>query len=715
MTREEMIALMEQGAAETGGVAVRPDNYEASPQEGEGRADGAGPVRGFLGDVVEQLGPYGKLDDMISARQGREAGAQRTIENTMTGIDKGLSFGLAGTLNAATDTLADKVRGVDGPSFSERRAQSNQLVNENSNLGGEFFGALAGGPRAVLNAAEEGIKKLPVLGQLLQSRGAGGMLTRTGAAATVGSTEAALYTLAEGGTLDEAGTSALYGAAFGGILQPTAEGIGAFAKLIKPAFGLGADVKTGEDLVELFGAAYGEDFVTKLFGQNAFDADAIAARMQELGREDATLLEVFPDALAKTVRTMSGASHMKVARATRELMDYQQNLQNLALPEFQQSIGAALGSPDVRSLTQIENQGRQLRSELEPQYDAALANTRELPSGRVTGVPTSRIEGVMSRAFPNREYGAEEAVYNRLRSMIPSRTVDARGRRIDFTPQQLLTLRKQLDGVIYNGRFGDVGTMDGGSSIDQEIVRNNLRPVRDAVRDMLYEIAPDVKVLDAQYGTEIGLRHAFEAGVGAAKSSSGSDLYDTFIMTSDRSPPEIAAFIEGVKSRILDDLEVKASPLQVRSYMQRAEMQGRLDLIRHVVGPDAVQELVAATERLSVMRQIGRGVDTEMPSVFSEQSTGLGNLGDWMLMGGAASNVLSTAIGAGAGRRQIAQLGQGGTGPAAQAGVLSNLMQMPATQAAGAVNDRLQADVPALLRGLAGFVPPVASELSDDQ
>ena len=694
MTPEEQAELLfGEGTVNVDAVKQRRESAVTSPQEGE-----PGPVRGFLGEAVKSLIPFGRYEEYMSV------GEPNVVTRTASGIAKGATFNAPVLGSAIAGEISDRITGQDDQTFRERMGQAGGFAAEQSNLPGEIGGALLGAPRVAFTAADKAIRSVPKLGELLATRGGVNAMARMAQAGALGSTEAALYTLSEGKSLDEAQSAALFGAMFGAGGQLTAEGVAKVAKFIKPIFGLDAELRTSEDLVQLFKDAYGDDYTKKLFGQDMFDADAVAAAMQ---RSDETMTEVFPDALSKTVKSLSGTKNQKVAAATRALMVHMNNLKTNALPEFQDAVGNVLNSPQVRTQQQVINEGMALRETLQPLYTDALRNVARFPSGRVKGVQVRDVRQALDQAFRGASGGIPEAAKRRLMSILPP---DMRGKKPrEFTPKQLLELRQSLDSIIYKGEFPAAGEFDTGASIDRTILRNYLTPARNKVRELLYEVAPDLKQIDAQYSDEISLRHAYEAGVEAFKGKDGSALFETFLMKADRTPQELANFLEGVKLQLLQDLEGKTSANAVKNYLARSDTQGKLDLVRQVAGQDVVEQIKNQAARFAMINDITRGVDDRMPSVFNEQTPGLGGLGDIALMAGSVGNQLSAAIGAGAARRQLAQYGRQGTGPAAQAGVLGELLMQPADVAAQMVNENLQRSLPQTFRLLPG-VGPISSE-----
>jgi len=666
----------------------------SSPQEGEGG------FRDKAAGVLESVLPFVGMPERLA-----ENPAEGMMERGMIGAAKGFTFAQMGNIGALGEELAARVRGNDDQTYGERRDRYNTAINENSNLGGEIVGSIAGAPRLAYNAADKAIRQLPRVGEMLLARGAAGLGARATATGAMGAAETAVYSLSEGKTLDAAGSDAIYGAIFGAGGQLGAEGVGAVAKMLGRTFGTGADTRTSEGLVNLFRDSYGDQFVTKTFGRDTLDAPAIAAAMQ---RSDETLTEVFPDALVNTVNKLSGTQNTKVAAATRGMMNHFENLKNTALPDFQAAIGQALGSATVRTQQEVLNEGMALRETLQPLYTAALQNVARFPSGRVKGVKVRDVRKELTAAFRGASGGIPEAAQRRLLSLLPS---DMRGKQPrQFTPKQLLELRQSLDGMIYKGEFPAAGQFDSTASIDRTVLRNYLTPARNRVKDMLYQVAPDLKDIDAKYSDEISLRHAYEAGISAFKAKDGSAALDTFVLKKGRTPGEVANFIEGVKIQLIQDLEGKASAASVKNYFTTAAAKGKLKLIEQVAGPNAAAELQNQAARYAMVNQITKGVNNNMPSIFSEADRGLGGLTDAALAAGAAGNVLSKSLGFGAARRGLAQFGNRGTGAAAEAGVMSDLLTAPADQAARMVNENLMQSIPQSFRLLPGVAPLAANE-----
>jgi hypothetical protein len=658
-------------------------------------------LRTETGKAVANLIPF--YPSYQAARMAEDEGVDTgVVGRAATGAAKGASFGLLGTLGAMGEGVENFIGGGDDErSFGERRADANETVNNQSNLGGEIIGSLIGGPRAAFNAAEEGVKNIPALAKLLKQKGLLGMGTRAGVSGGLVGAETFAYSLAEGNDLGEAGYHAMFGAGLGAIGQPTAEGVIGLFRALQPTVGAGTSRKVAQNIVDALEAKYGKEFVDTMMVENQLNVDAIAARMAA-GTGNETLVEIFPQSLSATVNALSRDPRIGVTKAAKPLLTYFGNMQQAALPQFREVIGEAIGRAQVRNWDEIQRAAKQKRAELVPEYEAALKNVARTPSGKAVPVKVRDLRQAVNGAFRNAKFPAELAVRDALLRQLPPETRNRRANTV--TPNQLLTFRKILDDVIYNQKFPSAGEFDA-SSIDKGMLRDYVVPARAKIKDILYANVPDLKKLDQAYSDEIALRHAYEAGADAFKGTGGGATakYETFMYSTDRSPAEVASFIEGVKSELMEGLMKRSSPTALQNFVKNNS--AKFDLVEQVVGRDARQALEQQIDRYALVNQITRGVDDNAPSIYTGKDASTPAVADLLLMGGALGNQLSTAIGAGAARRQLAGLGKRGVGAKAEAETLADVLTQPADTAARMVNEELTRNLPALLRGNPAFAP----------
>lgn len=690
-----------------------------SPTEGKTMLDTIGDVgRAFAGvpsaiaeaprivagEAIRSLNPFGSLMGDVEERDAAGQSGS-TAENTVTGIGKGVSFGLMGTIDAALDSTADRVAGYDTPSFSEQRQANNEMINDEANIGGEIIGALMGGPAALAKGASAAANAVPALGKLLFARGASGMAARAVQAGSIGAAEGALYTLAEGNNLDAAQSAALTGALFGGGAQPAMELIAPVGKyLMRNVLGRDADITMSAELRDAFTELYGDEFTAAAFGGKntpvLFDENAISEAMQ---RADDNLALIAPEVLRGTLREMSTTSDKKLAYASNAILRHMENMRNLARPEFQTAALNALQSAEVRSRGAVANEASALRQSIQPEYDAVLEPA--IASG-VT-VPAGALRSLVQASFADAVGGVSEATRNRIMDMVPNTKLPG-GNRPTYNARQLLELRQSLDSIMYSRRTVATPRYSGGESIDGVVLTRYLGPMREALNDVLYMVAPDLKALDAQYSNSKRLEHAYEAGRAALARSTedSSAVYDSFVLGSTKSAADLGYFVEGVKAQLLENIGDGTST-RISNYLDRAEVRNGLKLVEDVVGPEAVAELRNQLSRYVAVNDLTKGLNSDLPSLLRNTNDGnpMSVASDAAITAGAIGGKLSAALGAGAARRQLAAAGRGAGGRLAEAQTLADLLQQPADTAAKLMNQSLAQDFPGLSPLLPGLVP----------
>lgn len=697
MTEEEILKLLEEG--DQGKPLAPPPTY--SPNQGEG-GTGAERFRRGLAKGVQSLVPFGNWRERTE--EARSAGYEPSgITKGTTGAMQGVFMGAIPTMNAVGEEIGARIAGTDDKTFSERREEIGNLMDEESGLIGEIGGALIGGPRAAYKLAEEGAEQIPALARLLKSRGKAGLATRTGFTGTLGGAETFAYSWLSGADFGEAGYDAMVGGLGGVAAQPVSELITALAKKVGPAFGRGNERKAAEDIVQVIKNKAGDEFVETAFGQEQLNVEAIEAMMKN---GDENLVTLFPEALVKTVRSMSTDPRQEVNAAANDLITYMVNLQKSALPQFRGAVGDALGSAEVRTAQDLINQGQATREALQPRYDSAFAAATKAGGGRAAGVKVRDLRQAIEKQFKGAKLPAQQKIKERLLAQLPDEyKMYGRNKRLqELTPRQLLQLRQVMDDVIYNQQFPSAGDFDA-ASVDKTMLRNFVLPTRAVIKDRLYQVAPGIKQIDEEYSDEISLRHAYEAGVDAFKDNTGGNTakYDSFMGKIDRTPKELSTFVEGVKAELIKNINRKSSPAAVENYVKNNTE--KFDLVEMVAGKDVRAALEQQVERYALVNQATKGVDPNAPSIYTGRDATLPQLGDAALMAGSAAGVLSSAIGAGAGRRQLSGLGAQGVGASAQAGALSNALLPPADVGSRAINEELFRNLPTLFRGLPAFAP----------
>jgi hypothetical protein len=698
MTEEQQNALAAALAANEGNA----------PAEAPGRgaaAQGAVP-RDQLIDITQedldkkQANPFdgvpglsGLFEGIVDLPANLEASPAGGMQQQGIGAIKGASFGLLGTAAAGAKSIEDANMGREQVPFGERRAAANEQVNANSGLVGEIAGSIAGAPRMVVN----GIEGIGALGNMLKTRGGLGVVARIGTAATVGGGEAFLYSLNEGKGLDEASKNAMFGAGGGGLLQGAAEAFRpALEGVVARAMGRNRDEAMGRKLVEELKNQYGEKFVAQSFGMDMFDVDAIIAHV---GASDKTMLEAFPPAFSETVRSVSRAGRKEggseIGQAIRPLMRSLENKFLSSLPTFQQGLSEVIGDPQARSLAEVQANGASMRKSAQPQYDTALNAAR----ANQAGVSVSNIRKTINDMFGDTDLPANKQLRDRLLATVGN-SYDADKNLRRLSADDMLSLRKDLDEMTYTGNAPSVPGFEGASSSTKEMLINYVGPLRDNLNRQLHEVVPGLKELDELYSTEARVRNAYAAGQQAFGAKEGNaSLYDVFMQGANKTPADMASFANGVKAQLLQS--IKKAPKSLQRFT--SENADQIDLVRQVIGDDATENMLGQIERYALTREVSKGASSASGSVFNPVNNAIPGLADLGMMAGSAAGAFSSALGAGAARRQAGRVSAGNVGAAGEAAMVNNAMLPGAGEGARIVNDRLMEGLPGLSRFLPGF------------
>lgn len=683
--------------------AVDPNNMKmTSPNQGE-----VGGVRGFLGEAAQSLVPFGdyrETTDML-----REGGQESNLASrTLTGFAQGLSFGAIPTLNAFGEEVKARIQGNDDMTFRERQQASRETLRENSNLGGEIAGALAGGPRVIAKGLETGVKKLPVLGELLLTRGVKGALARGATASVVAGAETAAYSMAEGKDLDDAAMDGLIGMGMGGAFQVGADMFGAGIKALNlpGRLGFGTDEEAARAIVNNLRTHYGDDFIRNMYGEEMLDVDSI---VRSMNAADEALIDTFPTALAADVKQLQkGSNNQRIYEASKPILDHLRNRQLSARPDFQSAVSGVINSPDVRTLDGVIAMAKEVTGDLTSAYDDALKPSSldprfVFPSGKAKPVKVSDIHAVIDRAFRSGGKVPEvAAVRDHLKALIGP----ADG---TLTPRQLLTVRKSLDNYLFSGKLPQIGDFPDRPSISKEIMTQFAMPARMGVKQQLYKVAPKLGELDAKFADEVQLKQAFEAGLDLFSGKGANpDSYALFRSATDRTPMQVASFVEGVKRAMVDELDGKTAR-QVQNYLERNAEKFRF--AEEVLGRDAVSQIKQNAEIYASREAVGRLLKSEGPPALEIDQSILPSITDAGILGSGFTKYGSTPAAQGAFRRLVQSFGlEGPGGNVGRAAAFSNLAAAPTEQAANQVNEELMRNLPSLMRGLPGFAPIASNE-----
>jgi hypothetical protein len=279
-----------------------------------------------------------------------------------------------------------------------------------------------------------------------------------------------------------------------------------------------------------------------------------------------------------------------------------------------------------------------------------------------------------------------------------------------LTTRQLYRFMKQLDEHIYSGKIPDFSSLQDGMSYSRETLKTTLGPLRNELRELLYQRAPNLRRLDAQYSSEVRMRNAYQAGQQAFKGrEGGTDAYDLFDAMADRTPVEHGAFAEGVKAEALRQLEGK-SPQAIANFLDKNP--DKIELITKIIGPDGMQNFRASLGRLAMQSEIAKTAMEGPPAAGTAYANSLAKiLGtgvDIATVGGFLGGVFSAAAGQGAFRRQAVGGADMLPGIFGRAENISDIASMPARQGINQINQGLMGLQPQATGG-PRIIPPLVS------
>tara|TARA_R110002153_G_scaffold24259_5_gene77627 strand:- start:228 stop:2333 length:2106 start_codon:yes stop_codon:yes gene_type:complete len=677
-----------------------------SPTQGED----TGGWRDTAGNIAENIiSPLGPLLDKVEAGE-MELGP---ITNFLIGGTKGAQFGGTGLMNALGETANNAISGRStDQTFRERWQADADQVDENGSFAGEIAGGVATAVGGPIRAAAEGGKRLaaralPSISERLATRSLGGTLGRASAEATAAAGGGFTYSMLEGNEPSAASKDAILAFGFGGAGKLTAETLGA---LFRATGVVSAGETAATDLInKMRRTDRGAGMLTNEAGQYILDEQKVLDAMMS---PDDTLLEMFPDEMLKEFTRVVNSGDDNVQTALRPFRSYLDSVAKAADPQFRQATAEALGSEQLRNPNQFAVATQAARDELQPLYDEAFSFENinpdmiadlSNPSGSVAKVDGHNI-AEMARDFldplTNASSDAGE-VLRRLTKRFERRT---------FAPQELLTLRNEIDSLVFRGSMNSFDGFDALSSIDKGLVRNGLVPFREAYNEMLYGVAPKLRELDAAYSNSRAVENAYEAGstLSQGKNSQGN-AYDVFMATSaSRTPNEQAAFAEGLRNELFNQLD-NASPQQAADLLAN---RGLRQNVTAVLGKEGLAQLETAVGRQLQAQELTDALAGRTPASGDGSSKFLQTILDAAIVTGAATKALGTGIGISAGRRGLANATPS-TGISQNATQATSLAEMGMSQAelgSQLVNEALRSSRPVSIDNMAlGALIPAAA------
>lgn len=668
-----------------------------SPTQGED----TGGWRDTAGNIAENIiSPLGPLLDKVEAGE-MELGP---ITNFLIGGTKGAQFGGTGLMNALGETANNAISGRStDQTFRERWQADADQVDENGSFAGEIAGGVATAVGGPIRAAAEGGKRLaaralPSIAERLATRSVGGTLGRASAEAAAAAGGGFTYSMLEGNEPSAAAKDAMFAAGFGGAGKLTAETVGAILR----ATGV---VSSGEaaatNLInKMQRTDRGAGMLTNEAGQYILDEKKIFDAMMS---QDDTLLGMFPDEMLKEFTRVVNSGDDNVQIALRPFRAHLDSLVKAAEPDFIQATEAALGNAPRRTPLEFDMVVAADRKALQPLYDEAFTyeninrlNVADLanPEGVITKVDGHNI-AEMARDFlgPNLNASSDaREIMARLSARLDRRT---------FSPEELLTLRNDIDGLVFRGSMNSFEGFDALSSIDKGLVRNSLAPFREAYNEMLYGIAPKLRELDAAYSNSRAVENAYEAGsaITQGKNSQGF-AYEVFMSNSaSRTPNEQAAFAEGLRNELFNQLD-NASPKQAADLLAN---RGLRQNVTSVLGEEGLAQLETAAGRQLQTQALTDALAGNTPASGDGSSKFLQTILDAAIVTGAATNALGTGIGVSAGRRGLANAtpSTGISQNAAQATSLAEMGMSQSELGSQLVNDALRSSRPVSIDNMA--------------
>jgi hypothetical protein len=694
---DELFANMDAVEAGGGDLSAGPTEEELAESKRIFSRKNMG--RGIADAMKGGIPFLNNLQGMIDAEDAGEpvsgaAGAAGSFERSST-------FGLNTVANAGINQLGDLLSGDDRSTFRDDFKKGNEVISENGSLWAELAGAISPGGIAStgVKGAEKGIAALsPKLGEYLTKRGLFPSLARGTAQTGIATVEGGLYSLGTGGDLDDITSAAITSGAFGGTMQLGADILGPVLKSL--ATGIGnrrPDTQAANLLIKRFQSLPDTaKFLKTENGEQVFDVDAMKAAMEN---SDASIVEMFPQAVVEDLKAHLANPNANVQVALRPLRDFVAARREAADPKFQEALSKAIGSPDVRTQEAMTMAARQTRQELQPQYDAALSidnlNPDFVMNGAAVNVSQKAIKKLIKESFTGMENSAKAMD---VRDQLLGRVI---GKAYD--PRQLLTLRTEIDDALFKGSIGRTANFSELSSIDKAVRMDALIPLREQFNVALHNIAPGLKELDATYSGEAAYSSAYEAGNSMFRSNrTSTDAFDLYQSTPGRTPAQMAAFVEGSKSALLETLDGK-SPAQIDKYFSGPT--DRLAKLSNILGTGGMDQLRQAAQQLSAQSQLVKALTKNIPAQGAP-SGAMAKAVDMLSLAAAPTGALGTTFLAGALKRQGGEAagvsgGRGLTSAIAD----SALNTMPADASAAKINEMLMADMP----GLAKFLPGMAA------
>jgi hypothetical protein len=696
VTEGERIAERLRQLQEEGGLEAA---LTSSPNQGEEPSwmeTARSAVRQAAGGVLFPPGRLAKT--VLDYAEKNDVGL---VGRTGIGAMQGASMGGLARLASAGETIDQALQGnfLSGEERAANRERYRDVVEENSNLGGELAGAILSGGAVFRGAAKAAEAGVPRLFNYLNRTLAG----RSAATAGMSALEAAAYTLNEGGSLDDAQISAVYGAGFGVAGTAVGHLIGPVFAKMQATFGLKPDRTTATEILDGIRRSVGDDALrVGPRGEQLIDETYILNQAARFG-DDATLIDIVPDAVVNQVHKLLTSNNPKVYDASIPLVRMLQNRQQAAQPEFRQAIRQIIDTDNYRTHAQVLADTKEAMSQISAVYDDVL--NRATNNG-VTFRADDMLK-IVDRAFAANTTPPVTQVRDHLKALIGSPTVTVgSGRNAkqvprELSPREAHSIREAFDNAIYSGQINAIGNRQTISSLENSTRTQYMQPARDGIKQMLHLRIPGMAEADAAFSTEAVNRAAYEAGERLFRlSTPDRAAFEIFVNDANKTPMQLEHFLEGVKMSLFRKLEGKNSPRAIQNVLD--ENRSAFDALAVVLEPQQIEALRTAISRYAAAVNTGNMIKPP-PAPYDPDKSVLGSLTDAFLIAAGLTGAASRAgMYGGVRRTATGQLQPPGSQSRPEA--ISNALSAPAGDAVMNINRELSNALPTLMRYYPNFV-----------
>lgn len=695
-------------AQKKAGGAAMATAEEAGPIEDD--RSGMERFRDGLATGVKSIIPFGMASEYLGITKDdpNATSLERGIDKGVAGFAMGFSGGLLPHIEAVSNELSDRIRGVDEKNFRERVEFYNEYYDDASSMVGEIGGSIVGLPGAVGKGLVNVSTKTPWLGELLRRRTFGGFASRTATTSALAAGEGMAYEAAKGGTLEEISEAGKWSAIFGAGMNPMAELLAAAGKRLGSVLGLTTDEEVAKHFRDMVALHYGDDFLKSRDGEAYLNTDVIR---REMASSDDAFLDTVPKAVLDDVYTLTKERDVGVRYAVKSLVDFIENRAIALRPKFKDAVDEVLARPQTRTAAQIQTELAENTQKLQLAYDQALKNVPRY----ATKAGYANAKPVKLEPFKKDVAG----LFKKARKVphiadLEKSVMSVLGDAKTMTPRQLLLVRHGLDEMIYSGKTLPLGGTDA-KSISKAHTTQYLIPLRQRFNQHLYNVIPDLKQVDQNFSSEYRMRHAYDAGYDLF-SSGGKKIRKAreLAATTDRNAMEQAYFTEGVRNAIGEALEDK-SPQQIQNYLDKNEEMFKQ--VAEILGQDAIAQIREAAHiyaRDAALIKAG----TQHPgrSSFQLHKSILPTLYNFGLATvGLGSKYASSAAGLGALRNELATNPTfRPSGAAYRAANQVETMTSPTMDATKYINEMLYQNLPGPFKGLIAGSAAAGANVADE-